>query len=87
MGPTKDRKVLVPPKRIYIKDLYLLFGDQLSGGPLAYVSDSTPGSRKIPFIKPVCRSTITVDQTTVFENFRKYPIKSVPISQFWHAPV
>ena len=43
--------------------------------------DSTAGSRKIPFIKPVCRSTGTVDQTTVFENFRKYyenPIKKCP---------
>ena len=25
--------------------------------------DSTAGSRKIPFIKPVCRSTVPVDQT------------------------
>ena len=34
--------------------------------------DSTAGSKKIPFIKPVCRSTVPVDQTTLFENFRKY---------------
>ena len=37
-----------------------------------HTCDSTAGSRKIPFIKPVCRSTVPVDQTTVFENFRKY---------------
>ena len=55
-----------------------------------HTCDSTAGSRKIPFLKPVCRSTVPVDQTTVFENFRKYfenPIKSVPISLFRHAPV
>ena len=37
-----------------------------------HTCDSTAGSRKIPFIKSVCRSTVPVDQTTVFENFRKY---------------
>ena len=50
-----------------------------------HTCDSTAGSRKTPFIKPVCRSTVPVEQTTVFENFRKYyenPIKSVPISLF-----
>ena len=55
-----------------------------------HTCDSTARSRKIPFIKPVCRSTVPVDQTTVFENFRKYyenSIKSVPISLFRHAPV
>ena len=55
-----------------------------------HTCDSTAGSRKIPFIKPVCRSTVPVDQTTVFEKFRKYyenPIKSVPISLLRHAPV
>ena len=56
----------------------------------AHTCDSTAGSKKIPFSKPVCRSTVPVDQTTVFENFRKYyenPIKSVPISLSRHAPV
>ena len=51
-----------------------------SNGPVIHTCDSTAGSRKIPFIKPVCRSTVPVDQTTVFENFGKYyenPIKSV----------
>ena len=55
---------------------------------VSHTCDSTAGSRKIPFIKPVCRSTVPVDQTTVFENFRKYyenPIKSVPL--FQHGPV
>ena len=50
--------------------------------PIYHTCDSTAGSRKIPFIKPVCRSTVPVDQTTVCENFRKYyenPIKRVPI--------
>ena len=37
-----------------------------------HTCDSTAGSKKIPFSKPVCRSTVPVDQTTVFENFRKY---------------
>ena len=62
----------------------------VSGVRCAHTCDSTAGSRKIPFIKPVCRSTVPVDQTTVFENFRKYyenPVKSVPISLFRHAPV
>ena len=57
---------------------------------LSHTCDSTTGSRKIPFIKPVCRSTVPVDQTNVFENVPKYyenPIKSVPISLFRHAPV
>ena len=56
----------------------------------SHTCNSTAGSRKILFIKPVCRSTVPVDQTTVFENFRKYyenSIKSVPISLFRHAPV
>ena len=55
-----------------------------------HTCDSTTSSRKIPFIKPVCRSTVPVDQTTVLENFRKYyenPIKSVPISLFRHMQV
>ena len=55
-----------------------------------HTCDSTSGSRKILFIKPVCRCTIPVDQTTLFENFRKYyenPIKSVPILLFGHVPV
>ena len=46
-----------------------------------HTCDSTAGSKKIPFSKPVCRSTVPVDQTTVFENFRKYyenPIKKCP---------
>ena len=46
-----------------------------------YTCDSTASSRKISFIKPVCRSTVLVDQTTIFENFRKYyenPIKKRP---------
>ena len=46
-----------------------------------HTCDSTAGSKKIPFSKPVCRSTVPVDQTTVFENFRKYyenPIKKSP---------
>ena len=45
-----------------------------------HTCDSTAGSKKIPFSKPVCRSTVPVDQTTVLENFRKYyenPIKKV----------
>ena len=45
-----------------------------------HTCDSTAGSKKIPFSKPVCRSTVPVDQTTVFENFHKYyknPIKKV----------
>ena len=37
-----------------------------------HTCDSTAGSKKIPFSKPVYRSTVPVDQTTVFENFRKY---------------
>ena len=46
-----------------------------------HTCDSTAGSQKIPFSKPVCRSTVPVDQTTVFKNFRKYyenPIKKCP---------
>ena len=64
--------------------------DKIAIENVQHTCDSTAGSRKIPFIKPVCRSTVPVDQTTVFENFRKYyenPIKSVPISLFRHAPV
>ena len=37
--------------------------------------------RKIPFIKPVCRSTVPVDQTTVFENFRNYYENPIKMSQ------
>ena len=37
----------------------------------SHTCDSTAGSRKIPFIKPVCRATVPVDQTTVLENIRK----------------
>ena len=57
---------------------------------IKFTRDSTAGRRKIRFIKPVCCSTVSDDQTTVFENFCKYnenQIKSVPISLFQYAPV
>ena len=60
----------------------------MHGAVKIHTCDSTTSSRKIPFIKPVCRSTVPVDQTTVFENFGNYyenPIKSVPISLSAHA--
>ena len=36
-----------------------------------YVIFLMPVAKKIPFSKPVCSTTILVDQPTVFENFRK----------------
>ena len=36
-----------------------------------HTCDSTAGSKRIPFSKPVCGSAVLVDQTTIFENFRK----------------
>ena len=70
--------------------MYSLESPQSGDSNENHTCDSTAGSREIPFIKPVCRSTVPVDQTTGFENFRKYyenPVKSVPISLFRHASV
>ena len=45
------------------------------GPSVLHTCDSTTGSKKIQFSKPVYRSTAPVDQTTVFENFRYYIVK------------
>ena len=37
-----------------------------------HTCDFTAGSKKIPFSKPVYRSTVPVGQTTIFENFCHY---------------